>query len=223
MNGLKLQLTMIKLIPGNGIITILRVGVRQLVSKKLFWKSKYLLDRKFLAHLFNITNLNYKAGFQPLREGEREGLGFYSHVSPKSGRDNEEIASFGLEHLNRKVLDKPITGKHFKFQQEIINLALTSPPSHAGLWSFFFNKFIYLFIFGCTGSSLLRARAFSSCRDYSLLRCAGISLWWLLLLRSTGSRRAGSVVVPHGLSYSTACGTFLDQGSNRCPLWQADS
>ena len=28
-------------------------------------------------------------------------------------------------------------------------------------------------------------------RDYSLLRCAGFSLWWLLLLRSTGSRRAG--------------------------------
>ena len=26
---------------------------------------------------------------------------------------------------------------------------------------------------------------------YSLLRCAGFSLWWLLLLRSTGSRRVG--------------------------------
>ena len=26
---------------------------------------------------------------------------------------------------------------------------------------------------------------------YSSLRCAGFSLWWLLLLRSTGSRRAG--------------------------------
>ena len=26
---------------------------------------------------------------------------------------------------------------------------------------------------------------------YFLLRCAGFSLWWLLLLRSTGSRRAG--------------------------------
>ena len=25
----------------------------------------------------------------------------------------------------------------------------------------------------------------------SSLRCAGFSLWWLLLLRSTGSRRAG--------------------------------
>ena len=33
-----------------------------------------------------------------------------------------------------------------------------------------------------------------------------------------------SVVVAHRLSYSEACGIFLDQGSNLCPLhWQADS
>ena len=32
---------------------------------------------------------------------------------------------------------------------------------------------------------------------YSSLRCAGFSLRWLLLLRSSGSRRAGSVVVAH--------------------------
>ena len=39
-----------------------------------------------------------------------------------------------------------------------------------------------------------------------------------------GSRRAGSVVVAHGLSCSTACGIFPDQGSNPCPVhWQADS
>ena len=42
-----------------------------------------------------------------------------------------------------------------------------------------------LFIFGCAGSSLLRV---------------GFSLQSLLLLLSTGSRRAGSVVVAHGLS-----------------------
>ena len=28
-------------------------------------------------------------------------------------------------------------------------------------------------------------------RGYSSLWCVGFSLWWLLLLRSTGSRRAG--------------------------------
>ena len=34
---------------------------------------------------------------------------------------------------------------------------------------------------------------------YSLLRYVGFSLWWFLLLGSTGSRHAGSVVVAHGL------------------------
>ena len=34
----------------------------------------------------------------------------------------------------------------------------------------------------------------------------------------------GSVVVAHGLSCSTACGIFPDQGSHPCPVhWQADS
>ena len=59
---------------------------------------------------------------------------------------------------------------------------------------------------------------------HSSSRCAGLSLSRPLLLRSTGSRRAGSVVVAHASSCSTAYGIFPDQGSNPCPLhWQADS
>ena len=53
---------------------------------------------------------------------------------------------------------------------------------------------------------------------HSSSRCAGLSLSRPLLLRSTGSRRAGSVVVTHGPSCSVACGIFPDQGSNSCPL-----
>ena len=72
----------------------------------------------------------------------------------------------------------------------------------------------------------------------SRLWCTGFSLWWLFLLQSTGCRGMGfgsgagrlsgcglrlwgmwaSVVVAQGLSYSAACGIFLDQGSNLCPL-----
>ena len=48
--------------------------------------------------------------------------------------------------------------------------------------------------------------------------CAGLSLSRPLLLRSTGSRRAGSAVVAHGPSCSAACGILPDQGSNPCPL-----
>ena len=59
---------------------------------------------------------------------------------------------------------------------------------------------------------------------HSSSRCTGLSLSWPLLLRSTGSRCAGSVVVAHGPSCSAACGIFPDQGSNPRPLhWQADS
>ena len=59
---------------------------------------------------------------------------------------------------------------------------------------------------------------------HSSSRCAGLSLSRPLLLQSTGSRSAGSVIVAHGPNCSAACGIFPDQGSNPCPLhWQADS
>ena len=59
---------------------------------------------------------------------------------------------------------------------------------------------------------------------HSSSRCAGLSLSRPLSLRSTGSRRAGLVVVAHGPSCSAACGIFPDQGSNPCALhWQVDS
>ena len=57
----------------------------------------------------------------------------------------------------------------------------------------FFKKYIYLFIFGFIGSSLL-SRGLSlvvASGGYSSLLCAGFSSWWLLLLRSTGSRCTG--------------------------------
>ena len=94
-------------------------------------------------------------------------------------------------------------------------------------WYLWLFLFIYLFIY------LWLCGVFASMRGLSLVaasggpsssRCAGLSLSQPLLLRSTSSRRAGSVVVAHGPSCSAACGTFLDQGSNPCPLhWQADS
>ena len=92
---------------------------------------------------------------------------------------------------------------------------------------FFFNKFIYLFIYfwlcwvfvSVRGLSLVAASG-----GHSSLRYAGLSLSRPLLLRSTGSRRAGSAIVAHGPSCSAACGIFPDQGSNPCPLpWQAGS
>ena len=111
----------------------------------------------------------------------------------------------------------------------------------------YFLKFIYLLIYFWLHWVFVAARRLSlvaTSSGYSSLQCAGFSLRWLLLLRSTGSRRAGfsscgtrasvvvarglqstgSVLVVHGLSCSTACEIFPDQGLNPCLLhWQADS
>ena len=72
------------------------------------------------------------------------------------------------------------------------------------------------------------ARAsFSSCDKWGPLFIAvrgPLTIAAFFLLQSTGSRRAGSVVVAHRPSCFAACGIFPDQGSNPCPLhWQADS
>ena len=93
------------------------------------------------------------------------------------------------------------------------------------LFCFFFliNLFIYLWLcwvfVSVRGLSLVVAGG-----GHSSSRCAGLSLLRPLLLRSTGSRRAGSVIVAHGLRCSTACGILPDQGLNPRPLHrQADS
>ena len=88
---------------------------------------------------------------------------------------------------------------------------------------FFLNLFIYFWLcwvfISVQGLSLVAASG-----GHSSLWCVSRSLSRPLLLRSTGSRHAGSVVVAHGPCCSTACGIFPDQGSNPCPLhWQADS
>ena len=96
-------------------------------------------------------------------------------------------------------------------------------PSFSFLKKIYFILFIYLWLcwvfVSVRGLSLVAASG-----GHSSSRCAGLSLSRPLWLRSTGSRCAGSVVVAHGPSCSTACGIFPDQGLNPCPLhWQADS
>ena len=80
-------------------------------------------------------------------------------------------------------------------------------------------------MYGCVGSSFL-CEGFLQLRQVgaTLHRGARASHYRGLLLLSTGSRRAGSVIVAHGPSCSTACGILPDQGPNpRPPHWQADS
>ena len=87
--------------------------------------------------------------------------------------------------------------------------------------------FIYLFIYFWLCWVFVSVRGLSpvaASGGHSSSRCAGLSPLRPLPLRSTGSRRAGSVVVAHGPSRSAACGILPDRGTNPCPLhWQADS
>ena len=89
------------------------------------------------------------------------------------------------------------------------------------LFLFFNPTFVYLFILFWLCWVFVSVRGPSpaaASRGHSSSQCAGLSLSRPLLLRSTGSRHAGSVVVAHGPSCSAACGIFPDQGSNTCPL-----
>ena len=96
--------------------------------------------------------------------------------------------------------------------------------SHADMIFFLFKMCMYLFmallaLHCCT-------QAFFCCSKWGLLcsctwasHCGAFSCYSLWALEFVGS-----VVALHGLSFSTLCGIFLDQGSNLYPLfWQVDS
>lgn len=83
-----------------------------------------------------------------------------------------------------------------------------------------FFKIIYIliyFIFAALGLHCF-ARTFSGCSAWAS-PCCGFPCCGTLALGTQASE-----VVAHGLSCSTACGIFPDQGSNRSHLhWQVDS
>ena len=111
----------------------------------------------------------------------------------------------------------------FLFILEVYFPAFMLSCSHFSFLSFKFYLFIYLWLCWVFDSVRGLSPAAAS-GGHSSSRCAGLSLSWPLLLRSTGSRRVGSAIVAHGPGRSAACGIFPDQGSNPYPLpWQADS
>ena len=84
------------------------------------------------------------------------------------------------------------------------------------IYIYIYNVFIYLFL-AALGLCCC-AQAFSSCGKRAS-HCGGSSC-----CRARALGAWASLVVSHGLSFSTACGIFLGQGSNPYPLhWQEDS
>ena len=116
------------------------------------------------------------------------------------------------------------------------------------LFFFPFSFYLFIHLFLAALGLCCCAQAFSSCSERGLLFIAVRGLLFVVAsvvvehrLQARGLQQtwhvgsvvvarglqnaAGSVVVVHdGLSCSAACGIFLNQGSNPCPLhWQADS
>ena len=68
----------------------------------------------------------------------------------------------------------------------------------------------------CSGFPQLQLEGVTLCCGIKASHCGGF------FRQSTGSRNMGFSRFGDGLSCSTACGIFLDQGSNPCLYWQAD-
>ena len=150
-------------------------------------------------------------GLQP-----RMGMESHSFPLPCTCSENNAI------YLYQRTIFREV--KIFEFSQ--------SPENNHFSFSicfgfFFFFNFIYLFIYFWLCWVFVSVRGLppvAASGGHSQSWCTGLSPSWPLLLQSTGSRRAGSVIVAHGPSCSAACGILPDQGSNPCPLhWQADS
>ena len=89
--------------------------------------------------------------------------------------------------------------------------------------SFYFILFIYLWLCWVL-ASVLGPSPIAASGGHPSSWCAGLPPSRPLLLRSTGSGRAGPAIVAHGPSCSAARGILPDRGPNPRPLhWQADS
>ena len=91
-------------------------------------------------------------------------------------------------------------------------------------WSYcrsVFFAFLFIRLFMTLLGLYCLSRTFSGCGEWGLLLVAACGL--LIVVASLVAARS-SVIVLQGLSCSKACGIFLGQGSDPCPLhWQVDS
>ena len=136
----------------------------------------------------------------------------------------ENRVSYGASYLPQgigyrfQVLDQTLSLVNFVFVSFFF--------SNSNFTSFNFISSIFTFYFWLCWvfASVQGLSPVAASRGHSSSQCAGLSPSRPLPLRSTGSRRAGSVIVAHGPSRSAARGILPDQGLNPRPLhWQADS
>ena len=146
----------------------------------IFWTNCYLLDqlrvrKKSFRFYFTFT---------------------YSFFSALLSSRRSELLTYIIFHLSKEL---PLTFLARQVYWQQILLIFVCLRKSLFLLHFFLNKFIYfIYLFLAALGLHCCMRAFSSCGEWGLLFIvvrgllivAGFSLW-LLLLRSTGSRRPG--------------------------------
>ena len=183
-----------------------------------FQKAQYLGSRPPGSNHGSATKYLYVLGqYLPLCALEPSSVK-WDTLMGMSWKLNELIHGnhLGLYLIHRKL------SKNFSYHH-LLSFLLLLVVSTLLLFFFFFLIFIYLWLCWVFASARGPSSAAAS-GGHSSSRCAGLSLLRPLLLRSTGSRRAGSAIVAHGPSRSAARGILPDLGPNLRPLhWQADS
>ena len=141
---------------------------------------------------------------------------------PREQRAGRRLESYGEESGRTAMffrLSDPKTRARILISSMLLFFLISERQSGFFRYYYFFliNLFIYLFL-AVLGLRFVRGLSpVAASGGHSSSQCVGLSLSWPLLLQSTGSWRTGSVVVAYGPSCSTACGIFLDQGSNPGP------
>ena len=126
------------------------------------------------------------AGPPPCPPARRGGK---AHVGPHLGLSTRSV-------LRIKTTSKALSSKRGSWTQELLLMPLKIGKVSNIIYLFLFlktNLFI-IFIYFWLHWVFVAARGFSlvaASGGYSLLWCSGFSSQWILLLRSTGSRRIG--------------------------------
>ena len=172
----------------------------------------------------------FKCKLCKMKDGSTWGISLSEYIisTPRNPECSKLFQCYEL--VNNSISDWTVLLRNILTLSIVISLKKEKRELFFFFYSYYFYLFIYLFIYlflavlglrFARGLSLATAsggHSSSRCGDRSSSRCAGLSLSRPLPPRGTGSRRAGSVIVAHGPSWSAACGIFPDQGSNPRPL-----
>ena len=144
-----------------------------------------VLGLRFCARAFSSCG---KRG--PLFIAVRGPLTIAASLVAERGLQTRRLSNCGSRaQLLRGMWDLPRPGLEPVSPALAGRFSTTAPPGKPPPLFYFYFYFYFWLCWDFVATCRLSLVAVSG--GYSLLRCSGFSLWWLLLLQSTGSRRMG--------------------------------